>query len=154
MSTSIEEGFPRLYFFAIILLTTPIIPQCLNMGTKTPNQEGHVANRLKAIEDYRGQSISKWEAISQICTAIWSTTASTDNKQRSTAGDTYLAMLDKHDWLLARASTQGQSGVKPYDKEVYECQGEFNGKTRSKQSASRSGSPTPKNRKFDESCYA
>ena len=72
--------------------------------TETPNQEGHVANCLKAIEEYRGQSISKWEAISQISAAIQSTTAGTDNEQRSTTGDTYLAMLDEHDRLLAGAN--------------------------------------------------
>jgi hypothetical protein len=88
--------------------------------TGTPNQEQHVADCLKAIEDYRRQSISKWEAISQISTTIRSTTASTDNKQRSTAGDIYLAMLDEHDRLLAGASAQGQSGVEPYNKEVYD----------------------------------
>src|ERR1700729_1248273 len=65
--------------------------------TSMSDQEEHVANCLKAIEDYRGQNISKWEAITQISTTIQSVTASTDNKQRSTAGDTYLAMLDEHD---------------------------------------------------------
>ena len=61
--------------------------------TETPNQGGHIADCLKAIEDYRGQSISKWEAVTKISTAIQSTTPSTDNEQRSTAGDTYIAML-------------------------------------------------------------
>jgi hypothetical protein len=65
--------------------------------SNTPNQEGHVSNCLKAIKDYRKQNISKWEAVTQISSAIQSTTARMDSKQRSTAGDTYLAMLDEHD---------------------------------------------------------
>ena len=100
--------------------------------TETPNQEGHITDCLKAIEDYRGQSISKWEAISQISAAIRSTTASTDNEQRSTAGDTYLVMLNEHDRLLAGANAQGQTGVEPYNEEVYDRQEEFNGEIRSK----------------------
>ena len=51
--------------------------------TETPNQEGHVTDCLKAIEEYRGQSISEWEAISQISATIRLTTASMDNEQRS-----------------------------------------------------------------------
>ena len=104
--------------------------------TETPNQEGHVANCLKAIEGYRGQNISKWEAITQISTAIRSATASTDNEQRSTARDTYLTMLDEHDQLLTRASSQGQAGVEPYEGEIYDHQEDFNGKARSKWSIS------------------
>jgi hypothetical protein len=65
--------------------------------TETPIQQGHVTNCLKAIENYREQNISKWEAVTQISTAIQSATANMDNEQRSTAGDTYLAMLDEHD---------------------------------------------------------
>ena len=122
--------------------------------TETPNQEGHVADCLKAIEDYKGQSISKWEAITQISTAIRSATASTDNEQRSTAGDTYLAILDEHDRLLTGASARGQSGAEPDDEEVYDRQEEFNGEDGSKRSISRSGSPVSKRRKFDESLYA
>ena len=63
--------------------------------TETPNQEALVADCLKTVEDYRGENISKWEAVSQIFGAIWSTTASADSQQRSAAGDTYLAMLTK-----------------------------------------------------------
>jgi len=42
--------------------------------------------------------------------AIQSITASMDDKQRSTARSTYLAMLDEHDRLLTRASLRGQPG--------------------------------------------
>jgi len=73
--------------------------------TGSPVLDESVVNGLKAVEDYRSQSISKWEAITQIASAIQSTTASMDSEQRSTAGDTYLAMLDEHDQLLAKAST-------------------------------------------------
>ena len=73
--------------------------------TETPNQERHIANCLKAIKNYRGKNISKWEAITQISTAIQSATASMDNEQRSTAGDTYIAMLNKHDQLLTSTNS-------------------------------------------------
>src|ERR1700677_4385161 len=61
--------------------------------TGSPIPDESVTTCLRAIEDYRGQGISKWEAIIQIASAINSATASTDNEQRSTAGDTYLMML-------------------------------------------------------------
>jgi hypothetical protein len=122
--------------------------------SETPNQEEHVSDCLKAIEDYRGQNISKWEAISQISAAIQSATASTDNEQRSTAGDTYLAMLDEHDRLLTRASSRGHPGTGPYGEETYDQQEEFNGEIGSKRSISRSGSPASKRHKLDESLYA
>jgi hypothetical protein len=48
-------------------------------GSPIPNES--VANCLKAVESYRGQSISKWEAITQIGSAIQSATASTDDEQ-------------------------------------------------------------------------
>ena len=70
----------------------------------SPVLDESVDNCLKAVEDYRGCNISKWDAITQIASVITSVTASTDNAQRSTAGATYLAMLDKHDHTLARAS--------------------------------------------------
>jgi hypothetical protein len=94
-----------------------------------------VADCLKAVEDYKGQNISKWEAISQIATAIQLVTASTDNKQQSTAGDTYLAMLDKHDNLLIRTSNQGQQGDRP-DGGEERYKENTNGEARSKHSLS------------------
>ena len=75
--------------------------------TGSPIPDKSVVNCLKAVEDYRSQSISKWEAITQIASAIQSTTASMDSEQCSTVGDTYLTMLDEHDQLLAKASTRG-----------------------------------------------
>src|SRR6202011_2791120 len=65
----------------------------------------------------------------------------------------YLAMLNEHDQLLAGANTWGQSGVEPFDDEAEDCQEEFVGETRSKRTLSRSSSPGPKHRKFDESRY-
>src|ERR1700736_2306220 len=106
--------------------------------TETPNQEGLVADCLKTIEDYRGKNISKWEAVSQIFSAVRSTTASADSQQRSAAGDTYLAMLDGHDRLLAGANTWGQSGIEPFDEEAEDRQEEFVGETRSKRTLSQS----------------
>jgi hypothetical protein len=71
---------------------------------RSPVPDESVDDCLKAVKDYKGQSISKWEAITQIVSTIESATASTDNEQRSTAGDTYLTMLNEHDQLLAKAS--------------------------------------------------
>ena len=95
--------------------------------TETPSQEGHIADCLKAIEDYRGKNISKWEAITQISTTIRLATASMDNGQRSTAGDTYIAMLDEHDRLFTGANSQGQPRDEPYDEELYDQQEVFSG---------------------------
>src|ERR1700722_6053159 len=60
----------------------------------TSSPEEHTAQCIKAIEDYRGRNITKWKAIAQILSALESATASTNSEQRSTAGETYLAMLD------------------------------------------------------------
>jgi hypothetical protein len=49
--------------------------------TEPPTEEDHVVDCIKAVDDYRGQNISKWEAVSQISAAIRSATASTDNEQ-------------------------------------------------------------------------
>ena len=76
--------------------------------TGSPVPDESVTNCLKAVEDYRSQQVSKWEAISQIAVAIQSVTPSTDVEQWSTAGSTYLAMLDEHDNLISRASNRGQ----------------------------------------------
>lgn len=69
--------------------------------------QDHIAICVKAVVNYRGQEIGKWEAISQILGAIQLTTASMDSEQRTTASKTYLAMLDGHDWLLAKAIVKG-----------------------------------------------
>jgi len=82
-----------------------------NANAPIPNTDGSaegITICVKVIEDYRGQRISKWEAVSQIASALQSVTTGTDNKQISTAGNTYLAMLDEHNKLLAHASVQGQ----------------------------------------------
>jgi len=91
-----------------------------------------IAACLKAVEEYRGQNISKWEAITQIVSAIHSATASTDNEQRSTAGGTYLAMLDENDQLLAKASSRGFRRAEPEDEQGSTFEEDFDGKTRSK----------------------
>ena len=121
-------------------------------GSPVPDES--VSNCLKAVEDYRSQSISKWEAITQIASAIQSTTVSTDSGQRSTAGDTYLAMLDEHDQLLAKASTRGFQRSKPDGEQDSVFEEDLNGEARSKRSLSRSGSPESKRPKFDDSLYA
>ena len=110
-------------------------------------QDEGVTDCLKAVENYRGSHISKWDAISQITTAIRSSTASTDDEQRASAGGTYLAMLDEHDNLLARASNRGQQGGDQYEDSA--C-----GETKSKRPRSQSGSPESKRRKIDETLYA
>ena len=42
----------------------------------TSTQVDHVTDCLKAVEEYRGRQISKWDAIAQVSTAIASATAS------------------------------------------------------------------------------
>jgi hypothetical protein len=78
---------------------------------ETPTQEKHIVNCIKAVDDYRGQNINEWEAVSQISTAIWLATASTDNEQRANTGGTYLTMLDEHDQMLTNASSCGYQGL-------------------------------------------
>ena len=73
--------------------------------TEPSTEESHVTECIKAVDDYRGQNISKWEAVTQISATIRSTTASTDNKERETAGETYLAMLDEFDRTLISAGS-------------------------------------------------
>src|ERR1700720_2378746 len=75
------------------------------VATSSPDEPS--SQCIKAVEDYRGRNITKWKAIAQISSALESATASTNSKQRSTMGETYLAMLDEHDRGLARASTWG-----------------------------------------------
>src|SRR6202167_2367778 len=98
------------------------------IGSPVPDE--NIDNCLKAVEDYRSQDITKWEAITQISTAIQSATASTDNEQRSTAGDTYLAMLDEHDRLLTSAGSRGQHGIEQDSDEPNEHQENTNGEAR------------------------
>src|SRR5882762_5689707 len=78
---------------------------------QTPTEENHVSEFIKAVDNYRGQNISKWEAVSQILSSIRSTTASTDIDQRATAGGTYLAMLNEHDQALINAGSRGLQGL-------------------------------------------
>ena len=73
----------------------------------TSTQVDHVTDCLKAVEEYRGRQISKWDAIAQVSTAIASATASMNSEQRAAAGGTYLAMLDEHDRTLANAHIRG-----------------------------------------------
>jgi hypothetical protein len=123
--------------------------------TRPLTEEDHVVDCIKAVDDYRGQNISKWEAVSQISAAIRSATASTDNEQRATAGGTYLAMLDEHDRAIVNASSRGQQGLEPSSDENYEQEEDLDGEVRSKHSRlSRSCSPSSKRHKFSESLYA
>ena len=119
---------------------------------QSPAPDEGAANCLKAVEDYREQHISKWEAVFQIASAIRSVTASTNDEQGSTAGDTYLAMLDEHDNLLTRASSRGRQGEEQVNGE--ERSEVADAEARSKRSLSRSSSPESKRRKVDESLYA
>ena len=122
---------------------------------ESPSQEEHVSNCIKAINDYRGQNISKWEAITQISSALQSATASTDNEQRATAGGTYLAMLDEHDRTLTGASSRGFQGRDQIEGESNEQEEqELAGENGAKRSKSRSSSPSTKRHKIDESLYA
>ena len=71
-------------------------------------QADHVVECVKAVTDYRGNQISKWDAIAQISTAISSATANTNEEQHAAAGGTYLAMLDEHNRILAGAHGRGR----------------------------------------------
>ena len=84
----------------------------------TPNQEEFTTQCIKAIEDYRGQSITRWETITTISDALLSATASTNSGQRSTARGTYLGMLDEHDRLVTRAQTRGLQRLVAYNEEM------------------------------------
>ena len=62
--------------------------------TEPQSAEGELAaDCIKAVEDYRGENISKWEAVSQISAALRSATVSTDIEQRSSAGSTLISTL-------------------------------------------------------------
>jgi len=74
---------------------------------ESPSQYEHISSCIKAIDDYWAQNISKWEVITQISNSLQLTTASMDSKQRTTARGTYLAMLDKHDQMLAGTGSHG-----------------------------------------------
>jgi len=116
------------------------------VGSPSPGVDGSedIANCLKAIEDNRGQHISKWEAISKITSAIQSITASMDDEQRLTARSTYLAMLDEHNRLLTQASLRGQPGhVEPVIREE-QYEEVINSEAGVKHSHSRSDSPNHK----------
>jgi hypothetical protein len=69
----------------------------------TPAQSEGATECLRAVKNYRGSHISKWDAVSKIAAAIGSDTASLNGDQQTSMGNTYLAMLDQHDSLLARA---------------------------------------------------
>jgi hypothetical protein len=120
------------------------------------NAEGELAaDCIKAVEDYRGENISKWEAVSQISAALRSATVSTDNEQRSSAGSTYLAMLDEHDRSLVDAGTRGSRRIEQRTDENDEPEGYSDEEVGSKHTRlSRSGSPSSKRHKFTEGLYA
>jgi hypothetical protein len=54
--------------------------------SQTSTQDEHVVDCVRAVEDYRGQQINKWEVIMQISTAIHFATASVNDEQRTTTG--------------------------------------------------------------------
>jgi hypothetical protein len=120
----------------------------------TSTWNDHVAECTKAVEDYRGKRVGKWAAIAQISTAISSAAASTSSDQRAAAGETYLAMLDEHDRILASAHTRGRQGLGRNDSDDEGLEENSAGENRSRRSLSRSRSPSSKRRKIDESLYA
>ena len=122
--------------------------------SSSTTQVSHIAECLKAVEDYRGRQISKWDAIAQVSAAIAAASASTTSEQRATAGGTYLAMLDEHDQALANAHNRGRQGRNRDDSEDSE-RGENAARANgSRHSRSRSRSPSSKRRKVNESLYA
>jgi hypothetical protein len=117
-------------------------------------QHDHIAECIKAIADYRGKRVSKWAAIAQISTALSSAAATTNSDQRATAGETYLAMLDEHDRILASAHTRGRQGLRQSDSDEEEPEENPAGEDRARRSLSRSRSPSSKRHKVDETLYA
>ena len=120
----------------------------------TSGQADHVAECVKAVTDYRGNQISKWDAIAQISAAISSATASTNEEQHAAAEGTYLTMLDEHDRILAGAHGRGRRGAEPFDSDDEEPNEDPAGKNRACRSLSCSSSPSTKQCKIDESLYA
>ena len=117
-------------------------------------QTNHVAECVKAIADYRGKRISKWGAVAQISGAISTATASTNEEQRATAGETYLAMLDEHNRILTSPHARGRRGTDRYDSDDGEPDEDPTGENRGRRSLSRSASPSSKRHKIDETLYA
>jgi hypothetical protein len=101
---------------------------------ETHTDKDHVSECIKAVDNYRGQNISKWESITQILSSIRSATASTDIDQQATAGGTYLAMLDEHDQTLINASSRGRQGLEQNSNENNEQEEDADGEVRSKHS--------------------
>jgi hypothetical protein len=123
-------------------------------STPGPAQADHVADCLRAVEDYRGHRLSKWSAIALISTAISAAAAGTTSEQRTAAGEHYLVMLDEHDRVLADAHTRGRQGPRPVDDANYGADEDAAGEDRSRRSLSRSCSPHSKRPKTDETLYA
>ena len=74
------------------------------------SQVDHVAECIKAVDDYRGQQISKWNTVVQITVAISSAIAGMNSMQHAATGGTYLVMLDEHDQVLTNAHVHGRQG--------------------------------------------
>jgi hypothetical protein len=117
-------------------------------------QIDHVVECIKAVSDYRGQRISKWDAIARVSAAISSAAPDTSSGQRTSAGGTYLAMLDEHDRVLAEAHVRGRQGHGRNDNDDGSRGENAAGEDWSQRSLSRSRSPSSKRRKVDESLYA
>jgi len=109
---------------------------------ESPVQEEHIVNCIKSIDDYRGQNISKWEAVLQISSALQLATASMDIEQRTTARRTYLTMLDEHDQMLTSASAHGGQGPNQIEDGNNEQEEEFIGENGTKHSQSQSSLPS------------
>ena len=122
--------------------------------SSSSTQDIHIAECLKAVEDYRGQRISKWDAVERVTTAIASASASTTREQRAAAGETYLGMLDEHDRALADAHNRGRQRHGRDDSEPSEPEENAARANGSRRSPSRSRSPSTKRRKVNESLYA
>ena len=112
--------------------------------SSSSTQDSHNVECLKAVEDYRGQQISKWDAVAQVTTAITSATVSMTSEQRAAAGGTYLAMLDEHDQALANAHNHGRQGRDRDDSEPSEHRENTARANGFERSPSRSRSPSLK----------
>ena len=122
--------------------------------TGSPTPDERIGYCLQAFENYQSKSIMKWEANAQIASTIQVSSASTNGKQRSAAGITYLAMLDKHDQLLTKASTWGWQGGEPATDRNIEPAEDVDGEIGDQRSPSPDESPKQKQCKVDKTLYA
>ncbi len=97
-------------------MTTPgdgtLDNQALQSRAPSPLRESAVvAKCTAAVEEYRGNKISKIRAISSILDGISEAASITDQDQRDQAAGSYLGMLDQHDISRVQAASRGSRDI-------------------------------------------